>query len=112
MNDGLVYRCPRRAEIGKFGVRPLTLQNIDGRHWFAALLIGDCPFDYRPVHPTGGALLGLVDNILETPIDDRFQGVEFLLRFFWWCFASSSPMSVASASLALTARPRAPLKAL
>jgi len=81
MDDGFVHRSPRRTEIGVFGVHSLTLQNIDGRHRFATLLIGDCPFDNRPMDTAGSTLASIVNDILETPIDHGFKSVEPLLGF-------------------------------
>jgi hypothetical protein len=71
MHDGLVYRSPRRAEIGELGLGALSLQDIGRRHCFAALLVGDRALDDRPVDATGRTLIGSVGNILKTAIDYR-----------------------------------------
>jgi hypothetical protein len=112
MDDGFVHRGPRRAEIGVFGVRSLALQNIDRGHRFAAFLIGDCPFDNRPMDTAGSILAGLVDNIFETPVDHGFKSVEPLLGFPKWCFAASSLRPVSRVCAGLTTRPGTAVSAI
>ena len=82
MNDGLVNRRPSCAKAGEFGVDAVALQHINRRHCLAALLIGDRPLDDRPVDAAGGALIGLIGNVLETPIDDQFECIELLFGRF------------------------------
>ena len=81
MNNGLVRRRPRSAEAGEFGVYAVALQNIGGRYRLAALLVGHRALDDRPVDATGEIVLGGVDQILKTAIDDRFERVEAWLWF-------------------------------
>jgi hypothetical protein len=46
------------------------------------------------VYAAGDALGDLVVNILETPVDDRFQGVELMLRPFFRRVLASALLSV------------------
>jgi hypothetical protein len=112
MNDCLVHRRPRRAEIGKLGVYPLAPQDVDRRHRLPAFLVGDRAFDNCPMNSAGVAVAGLFGNILETPIDYRLKGVELLLGLLLRCVPTSSLVSVPRTGAAWTARPISPIPAV
>src|SRR5208282_6602303 len=80
MDDSLVRRRPRRPEAGKLGVDAVALQDVDGRYWLAALLVGYRTLYDRPRDAPGSAVFGLFGDILETAVDHRFEGIEPLLR--------------------------------
>src|SRR6516165_2754907 len=103
MNNGLVRRRPRSAETGEFGVYAVALQNIGGRYRLAALLVGHRALDDRPVDATGEIVLGCIDQILKTAIDDRFERVEAWLWFLSRRGSVSSLSSIVAAWWALAA---------
>ena len=86
MDDGLVDRRARRAEIGKFRLRAVALQDVLRRNRLCGALIGDGALDDRPIDATRPAFRRFAfgrrrrRDILEAAIDHRLEGIKLRRR--------------------------------
>jgi hypothetical protein len=87
MNDSLIHRRPRRAEIGEFRLGAIALQDVLRRNRFRRALIGDRALDDRPIDAPRSAFRRRFafgrrrgGDILEAAIDDRLERVKLRRR--------------------------------
>jgi hypothetical protein len=113
MDDGLVHRRTRRAEVGEFRLGTIALEDVLRRHGLRRALISKRALDDRPIDTPRTAFGRRFAfsrrrrrNVFVAAIDHRFEGIELRRRLIIAPIAAATAIAAFAEGLAALAAPR------